>query len=278
MKWLYSRLDGAQGGEPRLDFGQFFRFSSDALVAYSETGEVTLAVADSFLLSEGKVRSLNAHFERFAGWVLETAPELASQLPSYFQQVTRALPNEGRWFPRLELHSEGEKPELFLRLRVAPEPMDDVILWTYPDPDPRLSPTVKGPDLSLCMQLRRQAMMHKANETVLVTRDGFVSECALSSLVWWRGDVLCASDSSLPWLESITRQEVFAIAEQMNIETRLEQVTPEQIGGLEVWLLSSLQGIKPVVHWVNQAKQPLPAGKTFEAFNKRLRMLETKVV
>lgn len=260
-----------------VDFGQFFRFEADQLVAYSESGEVALAVADSFLLCDGRVRSLKAHFDRFADWVTATAPELATSLPAYFKMVEAALPRTGRWFPRLELHTENAAPELFLRLRLAPEPMNDVVLWTYPEPDPRFNPTVKGPDLSLCMQLRRQALVHGANETVLVTGDGFVSECALSSLVWWRGDVLCAPDNSLPWLESITRQEVFNIANQMGIETRLERAKPEQLAGLELWLLSSLQGIKPVFHWVDEAAQPLPTGRNFEAFSKRLRLLESNL-
>ena len=260
-----------------VEFGQFFRYESDHLVAYSESGEVTLGVADSFLLSDGRVRSLQAHFDRFTGWVNAVAPQLNRNLPGFFESVKAALPLQGRWFPRLELHTEGQAPELFLRIRVAPEPMDDVVLWTYPEADPRVNPTIKGPDLSLCMQLRRQALVHKANETVLLTKDGFVNECALSSLVWWHGDVLSATDSSVPWLDSITRQEVFGIATQMGIETKLEQIKPEDLAGLEIWLLSSLQGIKPVVHWVGQKEQPLPVGRNFEAFTKRLRLLESNL-
>jgi hypothetical protein len=276
MALLY-RLDGTEGGEPVVDFGTFFRFENQQLVAFSESGEVTLAVADSFLLCDGRVRSLDAHFERFAGWIADEAPELSGSLSKFFELVRAALPRTGRWFPRLELHTESAEPELFLRLRNAPEPMGDVILWTYPEADPRSNPRVKGPDLSLGMQLRRQALLHGANETVLITPEGFVNECALRSLVWWRDGRLCAPGEELPWLDSITRQEVFAIANQMGIETHFEQVTPTEIAGLEIWLLSSLQGIKPVVGWVDELAQPLPVGKNFEAFTKRLRLLETNL-
>jgi branched-subunit amino acid aminotransferase/4-amino-4-deoxychorismate lyase len=226
------------------------------------------------LVNEGRVRSLPDHFERFGGWVAQLAPELAGSLTAFQAAVVATLPREGRWFPRLELHGEGGLQRLFLRVRSAPDAMSEVTLWTFPDADPRLSPVVKGPDLSLCQQIRRQAQMHGASEAVLVSADGFVVESALSALVWWRGDVLCAPSNDVPWLDSITRREVFAIASQMGIETRLELAPPEAIAGLELWLLSSLQGIKPVTAWIDQDSQPA-APVHAETFQKRLRMLET---
>jgi branched-subunit amino acid aminotransferase/4-amino-4-deoxychorismate lyase len=186
-------------------------------------------------------------------------------------------PSVGRWFPRIEFHAEAEAPHhLFMRLRKAPEQLGNVVLWTFPDADPRQNPVVKGPDLSLGMQMRRNAKMHGADEAVLLSKDGFILEGALSSLVWWRGDTLCSSSHDLPWLPSITREEIFSIANQMGFSTRLERAKPADLVGLEIWALSSLQGIRVVTDWVGLGG-PVAKGVHAEAFGKRLRMLSSAI-
>ena len=257
------------------DFGQFFRFHNGALEPVNEppAAELLLAVADSWLIENGRARHMDRHFKRFAEWVAETHPTSAIKLDAFFAAVAAQIPREGRWFPRIELHAEQPaESNLFLRLREAPEQLGAMTLWTYPDTDPRRNATVKGPDLSLCMQMRRKAQLHGADEAVLLDENGFIAEGALSSIVWWRGDVLCAPGPDITWLDSITRQEVLEIAEQMGFATRFEKVKPADLVELEVWGLSSLQSIRPVSDWV-QLGGPLAAPKHLEAFAKRLRML-----
>lgn len=266
--------------------GEFFRFSGTALLRTNVfLDEVRLAAADSWLVSEGKVRSLTLHFERFSQWVAAVAPQLSSQLPKFFELVIAALPDTGRWFPRMELHlasdpADGETGELedslYLRLREAPDQLGPITLWTLDEPDPRSQPNIKGPDLSLCMQLRRRAQLHSADEAVILTKTGEVAEGALAALVWWRGDVLCGPSDSVPWLPSVTRQEVFSVAQQMGFKTRLEDAKPADLVGLEIWALSSLQGIRPVTDWVNLGG-PVGSAKHLDAFEKRLRLIATKV-
>jgi branched-subunit amino acid aminotransferase/4-amino-4-deoxychorismate lyase len=257
--------------------GDFYRLERGELIplieAKDSSAEVQLKVADSWLVEDGKVRSLEAHFERFESWVIAEDANQKEFLPGLFAEVRRLLPRNGRWFPRLEYHGE-EQPDkrLFLRLRPAPEPIESVRLWLYSEVDPRANPTVKGPDLSLCQQLRRHANMMGADEAVLTDSRGFVSEAALSSLVWWRGDTLCSSDGSSSWLPSITRREVFEIASQMGFETQLESARPEEIAKLPVWALSSLNGIMPVTSWV-ELNDNLPVSAHYDAFCKRLKML-----
>ena len=261
------------------DEAQFFCFRDNSLVLITEgqQTEVQLEVADSWLVEDGRARSLDAHFERFALWVGEVSPACSPSLPEFFEAVKEKIPGTGRWFPRIEFHAEAEAPHhLFLRLRKAPDQLGDLILWTLPDPDPRQNPSVKGPDLSLGMQMRRNAKMHGADEAVILSESGYVLEGALSSLVWWRGDVLCSSSDDLPWLPSVTRNEIFGIANQMGFTTRAERVKPADLIGLEIWALSSLQGIRVVSEWVGLGG---PVGKPshFDAFSKRLRMLSTSI-
>lgn len=263
----------------------FYRFDGKALIPWLEhASEDKLAAADSWLVENGRVRGLAEHYSRFGGWVNRFAPQLYPELSTFFDLVTEATDLEGRWFPRIELHlapvsrdpNVAASPSLFLRLRQAPEPLVDITLWTLDEPDPRLMPLVKGPDLSLGMQIRRRAILHNADEAVILSADGFIEEGALTSIVWWRGDVLCAPDDSVPWLNSVTRNAVFAVARDMGFTTRTERAKPADLVGLEIWALSSLHGIRPVVDWVNLGS-PVGQPRHYEAFQKRLRMLSRQI-
>ena len=261
---------------------EFFRFESGQLVACMDSvSEIRLAVADSWLVEDGRARNIDAHFERFAGWVQAQAVGVSQQLLPFFSSVRAAIPRTGRWFPRMELHLEGSNGEaqtgsLYLRLRTAPDQLGGITLWTLDEPDPRILPTIKGPDLSLCMQLRRKAQLHGADEAVLLDQEGYISEGALSAIVWWRGDTLCAPGSETPWLDSITRREVFSIAESLGFQTRTEKVRPADLVGLEVWALSSLQGIRPVTEWIGLGS-PVGAATHSDNFQRRLRMLASVI-
>ena len=228
-------------------------------------------VADSFLVVDGRVRSLNLHTDRFTRAIELKHPELTEHLAHFFEAAWKKIPRTGRLFPRLELRGEQE-PTLSLIVRGAPAQLGPATLWTYPEPDPRLDLSVKGPELTLGTELRAQAQALGADEAILLTTDCEISEGALSSLVWWRGDLLCAPGNEIPWLESVTRTEIFTIAESMNIKTRYEHVTPEDLVGLELWLLSSLQGIRPVVNWLGVSDN-FASGTHIPQFERRLKIL-----
>ena len=263
-------------------FGDVYAFVEGALVALNNAtdaaarDDVKLAAADSWLVEDGRVRSLKLHFERFGKAVANLSPQIAPELPAFYEAVIAWTPLDGRWFPRIEYHAERAENSLVLRMREAPAQLGPMVLYTLDEPDPRVNPTVKGPDLSLGMQLRRKAIVHGADEAVLVTADGFISEGALSALVWWQGDVLCAPDQEIPWIDSVTRREVFDIAKALGLETRLVKARPADLAGLEVWGLSSLQGIRPVADWVNlgaPVANPNTTSSHIETFQRRLKML-----
>jgi branched-subunit amino acid aminotransferase/4-amino-4-deoxychorismate lyase len=216
---------------------------------------------------------LDAHFNRFRLAIQKVAPDHESYLDAFFSAVTRVLPRDGRWFPRIEFHADNSSEHhLHLRLREAPDALSTATLWTLDEPDPRVSPSIKGPDLSLGQQLRRRANINGGDEAVLLNSDGVILEGALSSLVWWRDDVLCAPGPDLPWLPSVTRELVWSIADQMGSKTRFESVKPQSLNGLEIWLLSSLHGIRVVTSWSELPDGPAPAERS-ESFNRRLSML-----
>ena len=256
---------------------ELMRFGSQGLFEVPISLGTQLAVADSFLVEEGRVRNLSLHFDRFRGWVEQISPEQAIDLEEFLDRVIAELPLAGRWFPRIELHTDQPiGAQLHLRVREAPEALGSAVLWTFPEADPRANPLVKGPDLSLGLQLRRRANMLGADEAVLLSNTGHIAEGALSAIVWWRGDVLCAPGAETTWLDSVTRREVFSIAEQMGLQTRIEKAKPADLVETEVWMLSSLQAIRPVESWIDLGGPLAPAAHV-EAFTKRLRLLSSPI-
>lgn len=250
--------------------GDFYRYVEDGLESVDIALADSLTAADSYLVSSGMARSLMRHFERFAGSIQDD-PVTTSQLAGYFNAVLAATPDSEDWFPRLEYRSSqplGQR--LFLRMRPAPERTETCTLWTSDERDGREQPRVKGPDLSLCQKYRRVANMHGADEAVLVDQDGFISDGALSSIVWWEGDVLVGPDESTPWLPSVTRELVFELASQAGYESLVARRRPEHLADCEVWSLSALQGIRAVTSW---GDIPIASPRLYKPFAKRLALL-----
>lgn len=265
-----------------MDFGTFYQFIDGRLQQVAENAEVSLEAADSWLVEGNAVRNLNLHFERFFNSVIDKpgAPKPA-ELRAFFEAVVEQVPQTGRWFPRIEYHAEKQNP-LFLKLREAPEKLHEAILWTLNEPDPRANPKIKGPDLSLGMQLRRKAQMHGADEAALLDSNGFLIEGALSAIVWWRGETLVAPNDETNWLDSITRIEIFEIARQLGLNTETTNAKPEELAGAEVWLLSSLQGIRRVSSWLHGDSEIAlveatpESTKRIASFELRLKLLSTR--
>jgi len=250
--------------------GNFFGYSEGQLQPLASTHSETLTVADSWLVADGSTVALERHFARFSDG-LAADPTARAELVKFFNAAIATIPRVGNWFPRIEYRADCPSGErLFFRLREAPELTETVTLWSFPEPDPRQQPETKGPDLSLCQQLRRAANLHGADEAVLLDEDGFIADGALSAVLWWREDVLCAPDESTRWLPSITRQLALEMAEQAGFSVRLERAQPGDLSDCEVWSLSSLQGIRGVTHWSGvEIRQPT----RFGSFRKRLQLL-----
>ena len=253
--------------------GDFFQFRSGELKRVDISLSDSLTVADSWLVSGGHSRALERHFHRFAAAISDEKTK--KQLPAFFAALADHTPKEGDWFPRIEYReSQPEGERLFLRMRPAPERTETCTLWTLDKPDPRVEFQIKGPDLSSCQALRRAANLHGADEAVILSPSGHIADGALSSIVWWRGDVLCAPDQTTNWLPSITRELVFEIAGQAGFATEEVVAAPESLEGCEVWSLSALQGIRGVTNWGEIALGEL---RMQSSFVKRLSMLNQEL-
>jgi branched-subunit amino acid aminotransferase/4-amino-4-deoxychorismate lyase len=208
-----------------------------------------LLVADSWLVDEGYERAVGMHWARFARSCLELGAD-RGELQRFRAATGEALPAVGRWFPRVELTADG----LALRLRRAPQPQRDARVIVAPPGDPRRDPLRKGPDLALLAGLRARAREHGADELLLCDAGGALLEGALSSLLWWEGDVLWTTpdEHSLP---GVTRALLLDAARRRGVEVRRRAPGPAQLAGSEAWLTSALHGIRVVSGWLSPRQE-----------------------
>lgn len=227
------------------------RWNGRALVGAADAPPDPLLVADSWLVDEGYQRAAGAHWDRFNGSCAELGVD-RDELRGFQAAASRALPLEGRWFPRVELTPAG----LALRLRRAPAPDREARVLVGTPGDPRSHPRRKGPDLALLARLRARARDHGADELLLCDDGGALLEGALSSLLWWEDDVLCTTpdEHALP---GVTRALLLARARERGIEVRMRAPRPQELAGRETWLTSALHGIRVVTAWVSA---PVEAG------------------
>ncbi|RST05692.1 aminotransferase class IV [Streptomyces sp. WAC07149] len=249
LQGMTTRSAGAgEGGERVLLYGP------EGLVEGEAAGE--LAAADSWLVEEGRVRELAAHWRRFGAAVAEAG---GPPLEGFPEAVARALPRRACWFPRVELVGG----RLQLRVRTAPARTEAVRLWAG-GADPRHTPRRKGPDLGALGALRARAVAAGADDALLVGDDGCALETATANLVWWDGDVLCVVDPGLPILAGVTAAWVVRRAAGLGIAVRPGRVRPAELGGREVWVTNALHGLRPVTGWVGADVAAGPAPRVQE--------------
>lgn len=239
-----------------------YRWNGGALVPveHCDPAEWAVEAADSWLTSDGAAFALGLHRERFFAAAEVRGSSLAgfteAGLAAFWEATLATLPAEGDWFPRVELQSKDGAASFLLRHRPAPELGSSVTVATHGGPDPRRVPTIKGPDLAAMTRVRTAAQERGADEGVLLTPGGQVVDAATTSIVWWRGAILCAppegsEDSAFARVDSVTARSLFGLASALGVESFREAVTPSELEGTEVWALNALHGIRIVTRWVD---------------------------
>jgi branched-subunit amino acid aminotransferase/4-amino-4-deoxychorismate lyase len=219
-------------------------------VDHCTTTESSIEAADSWLVSDGRTLGLELHRARFLGTITERHLELDPH--AFWDAAVAAIPREGDWFPRVELQQRPSGPQLVFRLRSAPERSRSARLATWNGRDPRSTPTVKGPDLAAMLRVRTSVQQHSgADEAVILTDDGYVVEGAYSGLLWWRGEILCGPPVEFARIDSVTARSGLTLATALGLDTLEEAVTPAELDGTELWVLSALHGIRIATDWVD---------------------------
>lgn len=217
-----------------------------------------LSLADSWLLSDGRVRRIDLHRQRFLRGCAEVGSVSQETAAAFWQAALGKLPRAGDWFPRVEL-SAGEPAELRVRVRPSPARSGQVTVWVSDTTDPRTAAHLKGPDLDALGTLRGRAVERGAQEALLTTESGVVLEAGFASVLWWDGDRLCVPSPELPVLGGVTTAVIQERAAQLGVPIGQRQVPVEELEGKEVWLVNALHGIRPVRSWVGTSMRPGPA-------------------
>lgn len=223
-----------------------WRFNGRELEPLETRHTVELLVADSWLTVDGRTAKLGRHFTRFSRGCEEQG--LVNSSHRFLEAVEDLLPETGDWFPRIELTIRGE---LIVRMRPAPQRTLSVIAWTSPH-DPRMTPSIKGPDILALEELRSVARESGADEPIILGDDGFVTDGTTTALIWWRGSTLCIPPRSRARVASVTLSIMEDIAAAQAIEIVEELSTPADLASQEVWALNALHGIRSVSEWSHQ--------------------------
>ncbi|GAB3945840.1 aminotransferase class IV [Corynebacterium tapiri] len=199
------------------------------------TGEGHLEAADSYLVADGLVVGRSLHEERFVfGAGDEARP--------FLQAVREVIPARGRWFPRVE----SRAGRLCVQVRPAPRLRTHSVLWCPDAVDPRVQPTVKGPDLDVLAGWRSASARAGADDALLVGPDGHVHEAANSALVWWEDGRLMVPDAPGHQLDSVT----LACTQDVLGAVGRRPIRAEELMAFPVWVGSSLHGWTAVSRWI----------------------------
>jgi len=233
-----------------------FVWSRDALVEQELRPHDELLVADSWFVSpSGEVRAVDAHRQRFLAGIESSlvASVLAPAAEEFWGAAIGRLRSfrSGALFPRVEVALVDGRPELRLRVRVAPRLRASAVLATHVGPDPRTVPRVKGPDLEHLIALRATAQENGADELILLDADGRVVDGSSSAVLWWRGETLVAPASDLARVASVTARSIRLIATATGTRVVEERADPADLEGCEVWVVSALHGISVVDAWID---------------------------
>lgn len=96
---------------------------------------------------------------------------------------------------------------------------------------------------------RRWAAHHRADDVVMLSREGYALEAPTASLVWLSGDTLCTvPPAQAPILPGITAAHLLSTAGTVGLGAAERMVTlPELAASDAIWLASSLRGLAEVV-------------------------------
>ncbi|WP_349897061.1 aminotransferase class IV [Parafrigoribacterium soli] len=229
-----------------------YRWQHDELefLDYCDPAELSLEVADSWLVSDSLVLALELHRSRFFASIKARGFD-AAIAEEFWDAAVDAIPRTGDWFPRVELVSRAGAPHLQFRLRSAPARSRSIVLATHVGDDPRTAPTIKGPDLAAMLRIRTEVQALGADDAVLLSPLGFVVEGAHTSLLWWRGNVLCAPPAEFGRIDRVTAKSILTLATVLGVKLSYEAVAPRELEGLEVWAVNALHGIRLVTSWID---------------------------
>ncbi len=237
------------------------QWENGRLVETNPARSYELLVADSWLIRDAQARWADRHLARFRA--AATTHVLSDIVASFLEVAANILGDLYDCWPRLELQRslDSAAPVLAVRMRPAPQGNPrSATVWLWPEADPRRMPRIKGPDLDLGRHLRAQAPPG-CDEVIVSTADGSLREGVWSSLVHWQGEHLVAPSTSAEVLPGVTRDGLLDLALADGVDVLRRDARLADLDGCETWLLSAVQGLRPVGRWLESGIVPAEAGR-----------------
>ncbi|WP_442916161.1 aminotransferase class IV [Leucobacter sp. M11] len=226
----------------------------------------SLTLHDSFLIREGRALGLDHHLARMA---LGIGCPVSALHSAYARMLREACASKEWTFPLLTFR-DGVLEHLVRPINPGLL-RTTAVLVSASGPDPRLQPSLKGPDFPVQTALRAQATALGADEAVLFAPGGTVREGVFSSTVHWDQSRLVISPHTHR-LPSVTGAAVVHQAVASGVEVVQRASLPSEIVAAdEVWCLSSLHGIRVVKSWDGR---PVRNSGLAEGFRTRLKTQE----
>lgn len=222
-----------------------FRWNGSGLVDVTGAPEIPLYVADSFLLNEGKVVGYHRHLDRFTASA--EIQGLVRPVDDFLDAITAALPREGMWFPRIDLTERGE---LELHIRPAPALGETIVLATAAS-DPRTEPSIKGPDIPVLNTLRSDAQKLGADDAVILDIQGRIIDGSTTCLIWFTNGGFHIPPAEAIRVDSTTVAATRELASLGGLTVSDTWATPADLGGVELYAVNALHGIRTVTSWIN---------------------------
>lgn len=214
----------------------------------------TPVVADSWRVCNGSTWGLEEHLARFMigmasqHQIVGALPNLdatafAQALAARLQVIASQHPGTD-FFPRISVEAHDGSYRVVLLVRRAPNIRPSTTLSIPDFTDPRIRPTVKGPDIDLM-----RGLVAEASTDDIVLHDGTnVIETTTGALLVWRTPqdlVLCQATQQLA---SISAHRIAHHAKSLGISVTSRPVTIHEIvsGEYPVWFTNTLHGISPV--------------------------------
>lgn len=226
-----------------------FKYTAEKELVLTGKPEEKLLVADSWFISNGGVRALHLHRQRFFSSCMELAGIDVDTLNEFWNSALGKLPKTGSWFPRIELAGNLSAPVFQIRIRPAPALHSTIRLMDYQGEDFRKLPRHKGPDLAQLISERKNVMELGADEAILTTPKGFLLEGMTTSILWWEGKTLCTAPPLRRVLPGVTSRLIRSIAENGDVPFVYRSRKPADLNGCDVWAVNALHGIRRAVEW-----------------------------
>ena len=236
------------------DFPLAFQWMQDRFTPIEPATAPEILVADSWRVHDGETWGLADHIDRFftgnAEQTLTVGPLPALDAEHFAAAIAQKLGSIAQhhpatdFFPRISIETTQGHSRIVLLVRPAPAIRTTTTLVVPEYTDPRIRPTVKGPDIDLMRRL-----VSEATTDDVVLHDGTnVSETTTGALLVWHTPehlVLCQASRQLA---SISAQRIARHATSKNITVTTRSVTIQELasGEYPVWFANTLHGISPV--------------------------------